>query len=114
MLKLKNKKLVKKAKSIVPTNSDEVFESIMGGLKEASAFLKGKPNKCTVHNPINVKEVRIKQGYSQNEFANIFGLNVETIRKWEQGKRVPNKPTQILLSVIDRYPNIIKEVVNIG
>lgn len=95
------------------TTSDKIFEGVMEGLKDAGNFLKGKPNKCIVHSPIDIKQIRSKQGFSQNKFANEFGISVETLRNWEQGKRTPDRTAQILLAVIDRYPDVVREVVDL-
>lgn len=54
--------------------------------------------------PMDVAAVREKTGLSQERFAAAFGLNVHTLRNWEQGRRVPDGPARILLLAIDREP----------
>lgn len=92
--------------------SNEVFEGILQGLKDAKAFLSGKSaKKSRVHLPVNVKAIREKQKFSQTKFANTFGFSINTLRNWEQGKRVPDKSAQILLAIIDKNPEVVMSVV---
>jgi putative transcriptional regulator len=54
-----------------------------------------------------VKRIRAKLGMTQEEFAGQFGFSVNTLRHWEQGKRVPEGPTRAYLLVIDRAPKAV-------
>ena len=53
---------------------------------------------------IDVAKLRAKLGLSQTKFADEFGLDVSTVRSWEQGKRRPDGPARVLLMVIARSP----------
>jgi len=44
---------------------------------------------------------------TQQEFAARLGVPVETIRNWEQGKRMPRGPARALLAVIARAPETV-------
>ena len=50
------------------------------------------------------RRVRRRIGLSQVAFANRIGVPVDTVRNWEQGKRVPQGPARALLRIIDRAP----------
>jgi putative transcriptional regulator len=50
------------------------------------------------------RRVRRKVGLSQIAFARRIGVPVDTLRNWEQGKRVPRGPARALLQIIDRAP----------
>ncbi|HID00997.1 MAG TPA: helix-turn-helix domain-containing protein [Piscirickettsiaceae bacterium] len=50
------------------------------------------------------RRVRRKLGLSQREFAHRIHVSVETVRNWEQGKRVPTGAAQALLRVLDKAP----------
>jgi putative transcriptional regulator len=41
------------------------------------------------------------------EFAARLGVPVETIRNWEQGKRMPRGPARALLAVIAHAPETV-------
>lgn len=50
------------------------------------------------------RKVRKKLGLNQKEFARRIHVSVETVRNWEQGKRVPTGAAQALLRVLDKAP----------
>ena len=51
------------------------------------------------------RRVRQKLGLSQRSFALRIGIPVDTVRNWEQGKRLPRGPARALLRIIDREPD---------
>jgi DNA-binding transcriptional regulator YiaG len=53
---------------------------------------------------VDVKGVREKQGLSQSDFALLYGLEVDTLKNWEQGRNDPDGPARILLQVIEQNP----------
>ena len=91
--------------------SKAVSESILRSARQALAFAKGEADvgKYRVHIPheIDVKRIRTKLGMTQEAFAGQFGFSVNTLRHWEQGKRVPEGPTRAYLLVIDRAPKSV-------
>jgi putative transcriptional regulator len=50
------------------------------------------------------RRVRKRLGFSQAEFADRIHVSLDTIRNWEQGKRVPTGAAKALLQVLDRAP----------
>jgi DNA-binding transcriptional regulator YiaG len=54
--------------------------------------------------PIDVLEIRYKFHATQRQFARMFGISVETLRNWEQGKRRPHGPARALLRVAKANP----------
>ncbi len=93
--------------------SKAVANSIRRGLEQALAFAKGEADmsKYRIHIPreIDVRAIRDKLGMTQEEFAVQFGFSVNTLRHWEQGKRVPEGPTRAYLLVIDRAPKAVQK-----
>ncbi|SMM99748.1 DNA-binding protein [uncultured Candidatus Thioglobus sp.] len=87
----------------------DLFNSIKQGLNEAVVFAEGKKSKAVIHdiNPVDVKNIRANIGMSQNEFANAFGISVNTLRHWERGDRHPQGPALVLLNVVAKEPNVV-------
>jgi putative transcriptional regulator len=89
-------------------------KALIAGMKEAVAHAQGKMALPTYsyHAPrsIEVAPIRKQLGLSQSGFANAFGLNVSTLRDWEQGRRQPDGMARILLAVIDRNPKLVQQV----
>jgi putative transcriptional regulator len=54
-----------------------------------------------------VRDLRRRARLTQLEFATRLGVPVETIRNWEQGKRMPRGPARALLAVIAHAPETV-------
>ncbi len=54
-----------------------------------------------------VRDLRRRAQLTQLEFAARLGVPVETIRNWEQGKRMPRGPARALLAVIAHAPDTV-------
>lgn len=57
------------------------------------------------YGPADVKRVRELLGASQVVFASFVGVNVDTVRSWEQGKRLPQRIANRFLSEIEADPS---------
>jgi putative transcriptional regulator len=57
--------------------------------------------------PPLVRDLRRRARLTQLEFAARLGVPVETIRNWEQGKRMPRGPARALLAVIAHAPETV-------
>jgi putative transcriptional regulator len=65
---------------------------------------------CVAPEPVTlplVRELRRRARLTQLEFAARLGVPVETIRNWEQGKRMPRGPARALLAVIAHAPETV-------
>ena len=91
--------------------SKAVEESILRGARQALAFATGEadPRTYRVHIPheIDVRRIRTKLGMTQAQFAQAFGFSVDTLRHWEQGRRMPDGPARAYLKVIDHAPKAV-------
>ena len=96
----------------------EIGKSMIRGLEQALAIANGTAEKGTyvVHIPaeIDVRAIRARLGMTQQEFAIQFGFNINTLRHWEQGRRVPEGPTRAYLLVIDREPQAVQKALRIA
>ncbi|MET0219869.1 MAG: helix-turn-helix domain-containing protein [Tardiphaga sp.] len=57
--------------------------------------------------PVEVRDLRRRAHLTQQEFAAKLGVPVDTIRNWEQGKRMPRGPARALLTVIAHAPDAV-------
>jgi putative transcriptional regulator len=53
------------------------------------------------------RDLRRRARLTQIQFAARLGVPVETIRNWEQGKRMPRGPARALLAVIAHAPDTV-------
>lgn len=90
-----------------------IADSIRRGLEESVAYADGSADasRYGVYIPedIDVKAIRAKLGMTQEEFSGRFGFSINTLRHWEQGRRVPEGPTRAYLLVIDRAPKAVQK-----
>jgi putative transcriptional regulator len=93
--------------------TSKVAESIRRGLEEAVAYAEGTADVSrygvNIPTDIDVKAIRAKLNMTQEEFAGQFGFSINTLRHWEQGRRVPEGPTRAYLLVIDRNPKAVRK-----
>jgi putative transcriptional regulator len=96
----------------------KIGQSMIRGLEQALAIANGtaKKGSYVVHIPaeIDVKAIRGRLGMTQQGFAVAFGFSVNTVRHWEQGRRVPEGPTRAYLLVIDREPEAVQKALRIA
>ena len=92
--------------------ASKAFDKIMDGLTDALAYAEGDKSRGKVHEvevpTVDVRAARKKLGLSQDKFAETFKISSSTVRKWEQGSRLPNGPARVLLSVIEKEPEAVK------
>ena len=88
----------------------EVFDNIVEGLKEAIRFSNGEDTGATVYTPVDLKAIRKKQKLSQSKFAEEFGINLNSLKNWEQGKRGMDTTTILFFKAIEMYPEEMKNV----
>jgi putative transcriptional regulator len=91
---------------------------ILAAIEEATAILRSEgltSPRLTVrtyeaapqprsYGPGDVKRVRELLGASQAVFARFLGVNVNTVRSWEQGKRPPQPIARRFLAEIEADP----------
>jgi putative transcriptional regulator len=56
---------------------------------------------------LTVRDLRRRARLTQQQFAAKLGVPVDTIRNWEQGKRMPRGPARALLTVISHAPDTV-------
>jgi putative transcriptional regulator len=90
-------------------------ERLIASAKEARAIARGEMEPAAVYVPprVDVAAVRKRLKLSQKAFAETFRLPLGTVRDWEQGRRVPDRPAQILLNVIDKNPDAVKKALEV-
>ena len=68
-----------------------------------------------LHQPprsVDVKALRERDGMSQEEFALWYGLDVGTVRNWEQGRSEPDSASRAMLWMIKVNPNAVRQALD--
>lgn len=82
-------------------------KDLVDALKEAK-----KKGMVTLQTSPEVGKLRKKLKLSQREFSATYRINIETLRKWEQGQRDPDSVSRAYLKCIQYNPKLISELVN--
>ena len=56
------------------------------------------------------RKIRTRFGLTQPELARLMGISVGTLRNWEQGIRRPEGSARVLLHVVARHPEAVRDV----
>ncbi len=64
--------------------------------------------------PSDILAFRGMLGLSQPAFATALGIQVATLRNWEQGRRTPEGPAIALLRLAARHPRLLLESLTIS
>jgi DNA-binding XRE family transcriptional regulator len=57
--------------------------------------------------PGQIAEVRTRHGLSQREFAEVLGLDIDTLQNWEQGRNRPDPAALSLVMAFDKAPDVV-------
>lgn len=57
--------------------------------------------------PVDAKAVRTRLGLTQEQFAIRYGLEIDALQNWEQGRCHPDKPAQAYLRAIAAAPDAV-------
>jgi len=55
-------------------------------------------------------EIRNSLGLSQNAFARMLGVSVDTLQNWEQGRRKQAGAARVLMRIAAKHPKAVLEV----
>jgi putative transcriptional regulator len=83
-------------------NFDDLLDCVLQATAKAGQPRRaGRPQEI---NALTVKRLRSWTGLSQPEFARLLGVELGTLRNWEQGRREPTGPARALLRAISNDP----------
>jgi DNA-binding transcriptional regulator YiaG len=57
--------------------------------------------------PDLIAKVRARHGLSQREFAEVLGIDIDTLQNWEQGRNRPDTAALNLVMTFDRAPDVV-------
>lgn len=82
------------------------FDELLESVQQMDDIVKGEraPSREFQVDATQVKEIREATGLTQVQFAQRIGIEVATLRNWEQGRREPTGPAKALLTAIKNDP----------
>lgn len=88
-------------------------DDLIRAMEEAVAHIEGKDVPgLVVHIPSEIDVAAIRQtiGLSRAGFADWIGVPERTVKNWEEGRRVPQGPARVLLKVIYKEPDLVRQM----
>lgn len=88
-------------------NMSKLGKNLINTLKEAK-----KKGLVTLQTSPDVGKLRKKLKMTQQKFSEVYHINIDTLRKWEQHKRIPDTISRAYLKCIQKNPHVIRDLVN--
>jgi putative transcriptional regulator len=85
----------------------QIGKALIEAIEEAD-----KKGLVTLQTSPDVAHLRKRLKLSQKRFAQVYHINAETLKKWEQHKREPDSISRAYLKCIAKNPKIIEKLVN--
>jgi len=94
----------------------EFFDALLQSVQEMDGIVRGSMPPSRVFDmaapPMDVRAVREKTGLSQNEFARLLRVKVQTLQNWEQQRRAPSGPAAALLTLAAKAPEVVLQALH--
>jgi HTH-type transcriptional regulator / antitoxin MqsA len=91
-----------------PVCGECVFDSGEG--KRYSEALATLRQSADQQRAASMRAIRKKLGLKQAEAGRLFGGGASAFSEYERGKTQPHKSTVLLLKLLDRHPDLLKEL----
>jgi putative transcriptional regulator len=93
---------------------DAMFDKLCESIEQATAHAKDEEDlrEDQIHfvDEPDPRSIRNKLNLTQREFAGLLDVSVDTVRNWEQGRRQPQGPAEMLLRVADQKPQALLDI----
>lgn len=86
------------------------FDKIAAGFDDAIAYANGDRSRAR-EATVDVKAIREANNMTQTDFASAYHLRVGALRAWEQGRRIPDTGTVMLLKMIQADPKAVQKII---
>jgi DNA-binding transcriptional regulator YiaG len=91
----------------LPTVEDAAALSAELAAAGVTASLRSTPKA------VDVAAIRKSLELTQEQFALRFGLELDTLRRWESGRSAPDKAARSYLTLIGREPETIRRIADL-
>lgn len=83
-----------------------LFDKLVESMTQMNEIIDGErvPSREFVVDPMQVKNIRMAIGLTQDKFCKLIDVKLGTLRNWEQGRREPTGPAKALLRAIKNDP----------
>jgi len=97
---------MKSKKKTVDSDVQAFHRDLLRSVKQMKAHKAVRKTRVTVP---AVASARYASGLSQAQFAELLGISVRTLQKWEQGAREPTGAANTLIRIARKHPEVLAD-----
>ena len=88
---------------------EKQFNELAESVREGMDIISGKkqPSRVFHFSSLDIQKIRKQYNLSQQKFARLMGISVNTLQNWEQGRRKPTGTARVLLEVAANHPDAL-------
>lgn len=79
---------------------------LVRSVKEMKAGKAARKTRVKVPPVVSARQA---SGLSQAQFAQVLGISLRTLQKWEQGEREPSGAAKSLIRIAQRHPKVLAD-----
>lgn len=101
----------------------KVGQDLIHGLTEVLAHVRGEITLRTTdlelppgppeYTKDEIRKLRMKLKFSQGVFGVMLGVNDQTVRSWESGKKKPSPSARRLIEMIAESPTVVQDTLKV-
>jgi putative transcriptional regulator len=97
---------MKSNKKTADSDVQAFHRDLLRSVKQMKARKAARKTRVTVP---AVASARYASGLSQAQFAELLGISVRTLQKWEQGAREPTGAAKSLIRIARKHPEVLAD-----
>ena len=95
---------MRSTKKTVDPEVQAFHQDLLRSVKQMKAGKAARKSRVKVPAVVTARNA---SGLSQAQFAELMGISVRTLQKWEQGEREPSGAARSLIRIAQRHPEVL-------
>ena len=95
---------MRSTKKTVDPEVQAFHQDLLRSVKQMKAGKAARKSRVKIPAVVTARNA---SGLSQAQFAELMGISVRTLQKWEQGEREPSGAAKSLIRIAQRHPEVL-------
>jgi len=95
---------MRSTKKTADSEVQNFHQDLLRSVKQMKTGKAARKSRVKVPAVVSARNV---SGLSQAQFAELLGISVRTLQKWEQGQREPSGAAKSLIRIAQRHPEVL-------
>lgn len=95
---------MRSTKKTVDPEVQAFHQDLLRSVKQMKAGKAARKSRVKIPAVVTARNA---SGLSQAQFAELMGISVRTLQKWEQGEREPSGAARSLIRIAQRHPEVL-------